>query len=222
MQAAHVSIISLSSCIGRITAGTSSDILLRRFGLQRTWCLVCASLVAILAQLSGWLVTTIDHLVNFQITIDANVSISCPALWASGMACSLDVRLSLVMFPGAPVLTILLASELFGMEYISRTSCESDFRAFSQNWGWITLTPAISGTTFNFSFGKAFPVRRSLPSGRIFDAHADGLFNRCRQGQTCYASAFLLTLVCATVALGFSLHLHLRRSRTQADILYID
>ena len=59
--------------------------------------------------------------------------------------------------------------------------------------------------------------------GRIFDAHADGLFNRCHLGQTCYASAFLLTLICATFALGFSLQLHLRQTRVQADVLvYID
>jgi hypothetical protein len=63
MQAAHVSIISLSSCVGRITAGTSSDILLQKHKLQRTWCLVCASFVAILAQLSGWFIGSIDLLV---------------------------------------------------------------------------------------------------------------------------------------------------------------
>lgn len=63
VQAAHVSIISLSSCVGRVTAGTSSDLLLKRYGLQRTWCLVCASVVAIIAQLSGWLISTIDLLV---------------------------------------------------------------------------------------------------------------------------------------------------------------
>lgn len=63
VQAAHVSIISLSSCVGRITAGTSSDFLLKRYRLQRTWCLVCASIVAIIAQLSGWLISTLDFLV---------------------------------------------------------------------------------------------------------------------------------------------------------------
>jgi hypothetical protein len=66
VQAAHVSIISLSSCVGRITAGTSSDFLLKRYRLQRTWCLVCASVVAIIAQLSGWLISTIDLLVCFR------------------------------------------------------------------------------------------------------------------------------------------------------------
>jgi hypothetical protein len=64
IQAAHVSIISLSSCVGRIAAGTSSDIMAKRYGLQRTWCLVCASFVAILAQLSGWLISSLDLLVS--------------------------------------------------------------------------------------------------------------------------------------------------------------
>lgn len=66
LQAAHVSIISLSSCVGRITAGTSSDLLLKRYKLQRTWCLVCASVVAIVAQLCGWLISTIDFLVSMH------------------------------------------------------------------------------------------------------------------------------------------------------------
>jgi hypothetical protein len=69
LQAAHVSIISLCSCVGRITAGTSSDLLLKRYGLPRTWCLVCASLVAITAQLSGYLVTTIDHLASTKMDL---------------------------------------------------------------------------------------------------------------------------------------------------------
>jgi hypothetical protein len=70
LQAVHVSIISLSSCAGRVTAGTSSDIVLKRYGLARTWCLVCASIVAILAQLCGWLITSIDQLVSTSFQSD--------------------------------------------------------------------------------------------------------------------------------------------------------
>ena len=58
--------------------------------------------------------------------------------------------------------------------------------------------------------------------GRIYDSHSIGIFERCQQGQACYASAFLITLIGATAALGFSLQLHRRQTRIQNDLPYLD
>jgi hypothetical protein len=91
VQAAHVSIISLSSCVGRVAAGMSSDILIKKYGLQRTWCLVCASFVAILAQLSGWLISTLDLLVPPFCSTIANSSMLSPVCRVLDTAFSLDV-----------------------------------------------------------------------------------------------------------------------------------
>jgi hypothetical protein len=77
LQAVHVSIISLSSCMGRITAGTSSDILSRRYSLPPTWCLVCASLVLILAQLAGWTITDINTLVSTVLEYVPKLTVYC-------------------------------------------------------------------------------------------------------------------------------------------------
>jgi len=173
LQAAHVSIISLSSCAGRIAAGISSDILFKRYGLQRTWCLVCASFVAILAQLSGWLVSTVDLL----------YIVSSLSGFGYGL-----------LFGCSPV----IASELFGVE------------SFSQNWGWITLTPAFSSTLFNVIYG------------RVYDSHSNNVLNRCHDGQACYASAFVVTLISAVIALVLALQLHLRRTKLQNELPYLD
>jgi hypothetical protein len=74
-------------------------------------------------------------------------------------------------FPFSVLSANLIASELFGMEYVPGTSVESDVRAFSQNWGWITLTPAISGTAFNFSFGKLLLRERFLIAQAVYSMH---------------------------------------------------
>lgn len=114
LQAAHVSIISLSSCAGRVTAGTSSDILLKRYGLPRTWCLVCASVVAILAQLCGWLINSIERLVLISISpfliLVYHVVSGRVWIWALVwlLACHWYSHLRHLLTPAA--------SELFGIE----------------------------------------------------------------------------------------------------------
>lgn len=86
IQAIHVSIISLSSCMGRITAGVSSDYILHRYSLPRTWCLVCASIVSIFAQVSGWIIDSMDSLVHSRSQMISNViSILCPVYLALHM-----------------------------------------------------------------------------------------------------------------------------------------
>jgi hypothetical protein len=157
VQAAHVSIISLSSCVGRIAAGMSSDILIKKYGLQRTWCLVCASFVAILAQLSGWLISTLDLLVR----------LFCSSITLTLVCCLLFVGFwiwaSLWMFSSHRFVYLsfhsltILATELFGLEYQSHICRFAHLfnRSFSQNWGWITLTPAFSSTLFNIVYGTS-------------------------------------------------------------------
>jgi hypothetical protein len=126
LQAAHVSIISLSSCVGRITAGTSSDILLQTYGLPRTWCLVCASVVAILAQLSGWFVDTIDYLVNLSVicsNADLKYIVSCLAGFAYGLLFGCSPVIGMTSFLSS---NLYIASELFGIEYLTRIHQRTD------------------------------------------------------------------------------------------------
>ncbi|PSS25811.1 hypothetical protein M430DRAFT_64323 [Amorphotheca resinae ATCC 22711] len=52
-QAMHVSILSICSCIGRLTSGVGSDFLVKVLKASRLWCLTLASLVFLIAQLSA-------------------------------------------------------------------------------------------------------------------------------------------------------------------------
>ncbi|EKG14099.1 Major facilitator superfamily [Macrophomina phaseolina MS6] len=56
----------------------------------------------------------------------------------------------------------------------------------TQNWGFMTLSPVISGNVFNLCYGS------------IFDAHStplDGGDRECSEGLSCYRSAYSMTLI---------------------------
>ncbi|KAG0637737.1 major facilitator superfamily domain-containing protein [Tuber brumale] len=70
-QSMHVSILSLCSCCGRMLSGVSSDIIYRKYGLQRLWLIVASASIFSLAQLCAltvenpnwlWLVSSLSGL----------------------------------------------------------------------------------------------------------------------------------------------------------------
>jgi MFS family permease len=66
----------------------------------------------------------------------------------------------------------------------------------SQNWGFMTISPIVSGNIFNLFYGA------------IFDKHSDidGDGNRvCHEGLECYRSAYLITLASCALGLGVTL-----------------
>lgn len=69
-------------------------------------------------------------------------------------------------------------------------------RGLSQNWGFMTLAPVISGNVFNLFYG------------RVLDAHSviepDGK-RRCDDGAECYRSAYAATFSACLLGLGVTL-----------------
>lgn len=66
----------------------------------------------------------------------------------------------------------------------------------SQNWGWMTLAPVVSGNIFNLFYGI------------VYDRHSiikDGGQRECTEGISCYRSAYLVTVVACVVGLAISL-----------------
>ncbi|KAI0429422.1 MFS general substrate transporter [Xylaria sp. FL1042] len=76
----------------------------------------------------------------------------------------------------------------------------------SQNWGFMTLAPVISGNIFNLFYGFV------LDTHSVFEA--DGK-RRCEDGIDCYRSAYVVTLSACGLGLGVSLWViwHQARSR---------
>lgn len=78
----------------------------------------------------------------------------------------------------------------------------------SQNWGFITLAPAISGNIFNIFYG------------RIYDMHSiiePGGQRNCPDGLACYRPAYVTTLFASIVGLVLSLWV-IQRDRTTDPI----
>ncbi|KAI0967708.1 major facilitator superfamily domain-containing protein [Xylaria arbuscula] len=76
----------------------------------------------------------------------------------------------------------------------------------SQNWGFMTLAPVVSGNVFNLFYGF------------VLDAHsvweADGK-RRCEDGIECYRSAYVVTLSACGLGLGITLWVIWHQARTR-------
>ncbi|KAI1294472.1 major facilitator superfamily domain-containing protein [Xylaria venustula] len=76
----------------------------------------------------------------------------------------------------------------------------------SQNWGFMTLAPVVSGNVFNLFYGF------------VLDAHsvweADGK-RRCEDGIECYRSAYVVTLSACGLGLGVTLWVIWHQARTR-------
>jgi MFS family permease len=83
----------------------------------------------------------------------------------------------------------------------------------SQNWGFMTLSPVISGNVFNLFYGT------------IFDRHSviePGGERECLDGLACYRTAYFVTLGACGLGLAVSLwvirHQHIQKSRESKDV----
>lgn len=81
-------------------------------------------------------------------------------------------------------------------------------RGLSQNWGFMTLSPVISGNIFNLFYGL------------VLDAHsvieADGK-RRCEQGIECYRSAYVVTLSACGLGLVVTLWVIWHQARVRKN-----
>ncbi|OSX60721.1 hypothetical protein POSPLADRAFT_1148283 [Postia placenta MAD-698-R-SB12] len=76
---------------------------------------------------------------------------------------------------------------------------------FSENWGFVSLSPMIGSNIFSIAFG------------RNLDAHAPPS-SPCLEGRTCYADSLKLTIAACCVALGLAVYSGWRDRRRQMRI----
>lgn len=81
----------------------------------------------------------------------------------------------------------------------------------SQNWGFMTLSPVISGNIFNLTYGKIFDSH--IPQGE------NGERGVCTEGVDCYRSAYLVTLAACGLGVLVTLwtirHQYLERKKEE-------
>ncbi|KAF9933229.1 hypothetical protein BGZ65_004194 [Modicella reniformis] len=135
LQDYHVSLISLCSCLGRVSVGLMSDLTKRGkgqwWGINRIGFLLYAGLCAWLGQTLGATVSDINDLAGVSILIGlgyGSVFGECTASKAeSGIAPT-------------------IVSEWFGIPH------------FGSNWGWISVGNALGGQIFNLVFGSLYDL----------------------------------------------------------------
>ncbi|KAF2089344.1 MFS general substrate transporter [Saccharata proteae CBS 121410] len=157
-QLLHVSIISLTSFLGRLTSGVGSDYLVKVAHKSRFWCLVCSALIFTLAQFSA---TQIQN-PNLLWILSGLTGLAYGALFG--------------VFPA-------LVADAFGVG------------GMSFNWGFMTMSPVISGNVFNLAYGS------------IFDHHSqpqDGGERECREGKGCYEGAYWITFFASLVGVAIT------------------
>ena len=106
-----------------------------------------------------------------------------------------------------------LVFEWFGMKH------------FSQNYGFVSLSPVVAGNVFNLLFGRVYDSHVPLDARMLEQVvavlkgkaggHGDHAPTRhlCMDGEECYRSVFVVTSVGCGVAVVVSLVLILRRAR---------
>ncbi|KAH9936843.1 MFS general substrate transporter [Epithele typhae] len=124
-QAAQVSAVSVTNCLGRILIGIIADAVKARLRLPRTFCIVVVATMFIVSQAAC---LAIDNVAD---------------LWKASLLLGLSYGGLFGLFP-------TLVIEWFGLAH------------FSENWGFVSLSPMIGGNVFSIAFG------------RNLDAHADG------------------------------------------------
>ncbi|ORX36103.1 major facilitator superfamily domain-containing protein, partial [Kockovaella imperatae] len=191
-QAKQVATVSIWNCMGRIIGGIYSDFCKTRFGMERIWFLPVVAGLFIISQLSALNTTVVSN------------------LWIVSTLLGLAYG---SLFNVVPMLVL----EWFGMGH------------FSQNYGWICVAPVIGGNVFNVVFGRVYDSntvgRIGLPTGvsgtiselRRLVVKAAGEVGRhdcmCLVGEQCYGTAFKISALGCTVALGLSIWAGVRRRR---------
>jgi hypothetical protein len=81
---------------------------------------------------------------------------------------------------------------------------------FSQNWGFLCLSPVIAGNIFSLMFGRNLdahsqtPTDVTSPLGRDAFPPADNN-HQCLEGRLCYVDSVQVTIIACMVALGLSI-----------------
>lgn len=91
---------------------------------------------------------------------------------------------------------------------------------FSQNWGFLCLSPIIASNLFNLAFGRNLDAH----SKPIEDVHVrrggmPDATHLCLEGRLCYVDSVKMTLVACVVALGLSIYGALQdRKRGEVEV----
>ncbi|EMR82056.1 putative major facilitator superfamily transporter protein [Botrytis cinerea BcDW1] len=185
-QAMHVSILSVCSFTGRLLSGTQPP-LFHKFSFSNASVGVGSDFLVKVLRCSGLWCLTLASLIFFVAQIAALNTENPHLLFLVSSFTGLGYGFLFGCFPS-------LVAEAFGVH------------GLSTNWGFMTLSPVLSGYIFNLFYGV------------VYDQHSivkDGGVRECTEGLQCYRSAYLVTVAASVLGLLVSLwcirYTHLER-----------
>jgi hypothetical protein len=92
---------------------------------------------------------------------------------------------------------------------------------FSQNWGFLCISPVIAGNLFSLAFGSNLDAHSRTPED-VAPLKRGGLpisddDRQCLEGRLCYSESITLTIVACLVAFGLSVVAGYRDHRKRSE-----
>jgi hypothetical protein len=103
-----------------------------------------------------------------------------------------------------------------GLQWLN--GVDSGIAHFSENWGYLTMSPAVGGNVFSLAFGRNFDAH--LPTPPPETQTAPSTHPQCLDGRLCYSSSLHMTIIACFVALLLALwagYRDRRKMRAHAD-----
>ena len=88
---------------------------------------------------------------------------------------------------------------------------------FSENWGYLGLSPIIASGIFALVFGRNLDAHQGPPDRESIHSPGSGPVTQCTQGKECYVAALYLTAGACFVAVLLSVWAALRDRRKIRD-----
>ncbi|KAG5643241.1 hypothetical protein DXG03_001290 [Asterophora parasitica] len=186
-QADQVSAISLLNCAGRIFIGLVSDYAKLTFDLPRSYSLVIASTLFFISQI---LAANIDDIQN---------------LWMASTMLGLAHGSVFAIFPNVCIEWFGLRKSsgiLIRILSLTVTLFLSLAAHFSENWGYLGISPIIAGNLFSVVFGLTLDKHDQRPTESSTVLVSDA--TQCVLGRQCYVDALHLTTGSCFLALVLS------------------
>ena len=205
-QATQVSLISIANCVGRIALGSAADFGKHQWGWHRSYWMSVISIIFILSQIFMFNVEDVSN------------------LWLASVTLGFGYGGMFGLFP-------IIVIEGFGLGELlnccvwSHTHPSLQKAHFSQNWGFLCLSPVLAGNLFSLVFGRNLDAHAPTPTDvrHELDYYPRGGLpstdarHQCLEGRLCYIDSAKLTIIACFVSLLLSMLAAIRVRRKKAQ-----
>ena len=172
-----------------VCAGLVSDVTKNKYGMPRSYCLILVAVMFFISQVVTGSINDIAH------------------LWIASALLGLAYGSAFSLFP-----TVCL--EWFGMRKCGLLPSFQILKYylilsahFSENWGYLALSPIVAGNLFSLIFGKNLDAHGSPAHDALLNTPPIEVYSapQCLLGLDCYLSTIYLTMLMTFFAILLSI-----------------